>query len=266
MNSTIKIGIACFIGGAVGTAVAIAGTPALWWLGLLAGFCGGYISYEFREVLRAIPTACEYAKSGSWTTIKFVFGPHPLLHICLVPAAILPVVFLFSGMLAEGKMVRAMVIFSVLGYLLSLAYVPTVMTWGARMLDEMEYHGDNQFIFVTDHLKTYRQAVRWLIAGIVLPAKAVVTFIFLHAPPLIVRFAWKLVKLIHSDKRMLCGINAAIGVGVAFTMLVTPEMALYQLLVVIASGGLIGATFGMLSYEVVSKRIFGFNGEPVEID
>lgn len=54
---TKKIAVACFIGGALCCAVALIFTPTYWWFGLIAGFAGGYISYEFREVRRAVPVA-----------------------------------------------------------------------------------------------------------------------------------------------------------------------------------------------------------------
>ena len=63
MNSeTKKIGLACFIGGFLGSLVALLVAPTFWWLGLVAGFATGYVSHEFRSVLRAIPTAWEVAR------------------------------------------------------------------------------------------------------------------------------------------------------------------------------------------------------------
>ncbi len=59
-----KITIACFVGGALCVAVALMCAPMFWWLGLLAGMAGGYLSYEFREVLRAIPIAWRKSRRG----------------------------------------------------------------------------------------------------------------------------------------------------------------------------------------------------------
>lgn len=55
---TKKIAVACFIGGVlccVVCAVAFMFAPALWWLGVIAGFAGGYISYDFREFFKTRP-------------------------------------------------------------------------------------------------------------------------------------------------------------------------------------------------------------------
>ena len=54
---TKKIAVACFIGGVLCCAVALMFAPVYWWFGLIAGMAGGYISYEFRKVLVAIPIA-----------------------------------------------------------------------------------------------------------------------------------------------------------------------------------------------------------------
>lgn len=61
---TKKIAIGCFVGGVLCTAVTLICTPMFWWLGLLAGMAGGYLGYEFREVLRAVPIAWRKSRKG----------------------------------------------------------------------------------------------------------------------------------------------------------------------------------------------------------
>ena len=57
MSETKKIGIACFIGGAVCVIIALLVNPMFWWLGLIAGFAAGYFAYEVKEVKEAIISA-----------------------------------------------------------------------------------------------------------------------------------------------------------------------------------------------------------------
>lgn len=59
---TKKIAGACFVGGALCVAVALAVVPVYWWLGLFAGFIGGYFAYDFRKVFAAIPKAWRTAR------------------------------------------------------------------------------------------------------------------------------------------------------------------------------------------------------------
>jgi hypothetical protein len=103
MKTHTKIVIACFFGGALGLTVALLVTPALWYLGLLAGFVAGYLGYEFRQTVAAIPRAWRAAGNGvqsgwdaiegawkrmahaieSWLSIK-----HPFIYPAAMIAAI----------------------------------------------------------------------------------------------------------------------------------------------------------------------------------
>jgi len=67
---TKKIAIACFVGGVLFCVAALLFSPTYWWLGLIAGFAGGYISYEFRDVLKAIPVALQAAKKEGVQTLS----------------------------------------------------------------------------------------------------------------------------------------------------------------------------------------------------
>lgn len=52
-----KVFIASALGAFIGSLVALQLNAYLWWLGLIAGGLVGYLSYEFKAVLRAIPVA-----------------------------------------------------------------------------------------------------------------------------------------------------------------------------------------------------------------
>ena len=85
---TEKIAFACFIGGLICSAVALMFTPTFWWFGLIAGLAGGYLSYEFREVCRAVPVALRRAggKSKGFLDDRvadargWLAEPHPFLY------------------------------------------------------------------------------------------------------------------------------------------------------------------------------------------
>lgn len=91
---TRKIAVACFIGGMLCCAVAFMFAPAYWWFGLLAGFAGGYISYEFREVLRTIPVAWRSARNEGvrvWKGLidhvrEYLSKSHPFIYTASVIA------------------------------------------------------------------------------------------------------------------------------------------------------------------------------------
>ena len=75
------------------------------------------------------------------------------------------------------------------------------------------------------------------------------------------RFFMTFIKIIHSNKRLLCGIDAVIG-GVASYTFLAKE---YNTFFVILFGGLIGAAWGILNWELVSKRIFKVHINKVSI-
>lgn len=114
---TKKIAVACFIGGALCCAVALMLAPIYWWLGLIAGMAGGYISYEFREVCKAIPVAMRAAVRGSkyvWNVWNGVIAetkawfskPHPFLYPTIILTA-LPYFWFMSFFLQESGLTRS---------------------------------------------------------------------------------------------------------------------------------------------------------------
>lgn len=54
-----------FISGAVCCATAFYLAPMFWWLGAIAGFIAGYVAYDFRQVLTAVPVAFKATGAGS---------------------------------------------------------------------------------------------------------------------------------------------------------------------------------------------------------
>jgi hypothetical protein len=68
-----KMFVSCFVGGVVGTVIAVLVGVNFWWLGLVAGFATGYISYEFRQVVVAMPSVWGYSVSRmNNTRIQFI--------------------------------------------------------------------------------------------------------------------------------------------------------------------------------------------------
>lgn len=299
---TRKIASACFIGGAICCAVALMVAPALWWLGMIAGFAGGYISYEFREVLRAIPVALRAAmKGGSWAwgslvevVEDYIKKPHPFAY----PAAIIVApfwVFLMSEMiysfvyptvpvpaLIEFLMfvflTPIMLVAFFVGMVIIVAFPMVALAFiGARVGERSFWEpimGGNHTMSqeqLSQALEakglerkplSYRNVYRWITKGIGITALFFVwtlwkylaigmwnTFRFFG------RFAWHLFKLIHSQKRVLCGIDGALGGAVAYIWLQSTSCAVGEQMVLVVFGGLLGATFGVVNWEVVSKRL-----------
>ena len=102
MNEVTKIGLACFIGGAVCSWVALLVNPQFWYLGLLAGIPAGYLTYDLKELWQRIPIVWRMARQtpcALWkamraiiqTTIiilkdlgKRLISPHPIFHLAII--------------------------------------------------------------------------------------------------------------------------------------------------------------------------------------
>jgi len=304
---TRKIAVACCIGGLLCCAVALMFAPIYWWFGLIAGFAGGYISYEFREVLKAVPVAARMAFNKSSEIYKAMYnsvrnkfsntrawlndGPHPFLFpACLIalPFVLISAHGLSSDMCLDRKntdttlgllstiSVSALMIFIVCGSLiivLSLALL-LVALLGARLRDK-SYWLTFEGTYSAEELakKGYREVplnYKHAFKCVGLGVGIIVSFLFWKMWPYIIigiavaicavlwtfgRFLWYLVKLIHSKERVLCGVDGMLGGAVSYIWLAPTATSFAGHLVLVAFGGLLGAAFGVLNWEIVSKRI-----------
>lgn len=288
---TRKIAVACFIGGALCCAVALMFAPIYWWFGLIAGMAGGYISYEFREVRKAIPVALRAAGQGSvyaWDGLiasakAWLSRPHPFFYI----GAILALPFAFSIApyllfeMAKGPGTSALSVI-----LLLVAYGEAVMILGApfgifafigaRAVERCYWTptmensgGDQQKWFAELREKGYREspltyanATRWTAKGVLATVKffawTLWKYLAMAAWAMICflgRFAWHLFKLIHSEKRVLCAIDGTLGGAVSYIWFASSAISFPEQMVFVIFGGLLGAAFGVANWEIVSKRI-----------
>ena len=288
---TRKIAVACFIGGALCCAVALMFAPVYWWFGLIAGMAGGYISYEFREVRKAIPVALRATRRGSvyaWdgliASAKTWFSrPHPFGYLAALLAlpvwgAILGPIWvnevlpgkepIFQSILfVEFYVILAMMSFGVIGILAIIGarisercyWIPTMVASG----------GDQQKYFAELHEKGYRaiplsyaSVLRWSAKGLGLTLKffawtlwKYLTIAVWATICFLGRFAWHLFKLIHSEKRVLCAIDGTLGGAVSYIWFASATTSFPEQMVFVVFGGLLGAAFGVANWEIVSKRI-----------
>ena len=96
MKKVQKIACACFFGGVAFMTVSFVLMPKYWWFGLFAGmaagFVTGYLGFDFKGVLLAMPGAWQDAKSDikmQWANIyevsgKWIKQPHPFVYSAIV--------------------------------------------------------------------------------------------------------------------------------------------------------------------------------------
>lgn len=232
--TALKIFFACALGAFIGALVALQLAPPLWWLGALAGFAAGYLSYEPRKVYRALRIA--------W---KEVFGWKPNVPLWKLWGAI------FASMASTASMWLA---------ILFLAGASSVSNGNASARGLFEFYGFAGF-FVCVFFPTL---IAIMIGADALPTqysnlqKRAMEFFFEFHPVSVAyrgikklfkaalkipRFLRKVFILIHSEIRLLCGVDAAIGAGIGY-------FAGNALI-----GALAGGILGILNYYLVSVKL-----------
>lgn len=328
------VALACGLGAAVTTLLALVFAPPLWPLGAAAGFATGYLAYEFREVVRAIPQAWKTAQSRCLelvTRLRHICSallawlqrPHPfVLYVVLAMSAGL-VYALHSPYWNDPRLsdvdiavfrVQIMHIFAAVP--LTVACVCCGLNVIAIAICHEEYTAlDRRALpllrklyfqngtkslsaaFLGDFIRARTpesmgipQAIGWSFlhiglailsllaqpllalifvveclpgefgAGVRALAKAAWTALQYAAKAIAFPFlcAWELVKLIHSNLRLLCGIDGAIG-GMAAVLIarhVAPgPLPMAQVAFTVACGVALGVAWGLLNYDLVSVRL-----------
>ena len=271
-----KIAIACFVGGALCVVVALMCapmSPIFWCLGLLAGFAGGYLGYEFREMLRAIPIAWRKSHRGVstwWTETdeevrEYFKKPHPEGYCFFVILFITTLGLLIT----EGVKISPDLQFTPLhifvSFTLSLfllfycslaALIPFLLI---ILFNLIGFKSRKETLTVRDLLI---DAMRGIVLSIRFVALALGWKVWKYLAIgiwlllcLLKRFGWEFFKLIHSKERVLCAIDGTIGGAIAFFCFASTSLTFPQQILVVFFGGLLGAVIGVLNYEIISKRV-----------
>ncbi|MEK7142080.1 MAG: hypothetical protein AAB818_00665 [Patescibacteria group bacterium] len=225
-NRSLKIFTACAIGAWIGSMVALELNRYFWWLGVLLGGFVGYIAYEFKQVLVAIPSA--YRVVAGWKPDKEGWRNYGLKVVAIMSLAltieiltILPLtIFLHQPFL---------MFFSTIGMLI-MAFLLAIVLFEETPEEIIKFFNPLCVFFY------------WLPKGILwcvrrTPMAIVTTVRFVG------KFTKTLFLFIHSDIRLLCGIDAAIGAAIGYF---TGDVMV---------GTVTGGVFGVINYKIVSQKI-----------
>lgn len=253
MTQTLKIFLACALGAFVGALVALQVNHNFWWVGLIAGFAVGYLTYEFKNFVTAIPAAWREARG--WRPDKAWWKAYyertidcgNFLSICMLP--------LFAGFSfidhVGGKSFRCYLLVAAAlpcSYFCSLLVVVVSPPGDRASLDSLDT--PNPFRF---YLWLVPKFLLWMVPRWVfritlrIPAGVKAAYLFgVHAAITIRQFAWHLFRLTHSELRLLCGFDAAIGAAIGYA---------YGSAII---GALIGGLWGVANFEIFSVRVLKF--------
>ena len=251
----LKIFFACLFGAAVGGFVALSIWQPVWWLGMIIGGFIGYLSYEFKAVLAAIPVAwrratSKRARARRRTYFRAVFGMNCLLSNFTCLAAL----GLSYLTLPEQRIVVVtwtVVIGSAAFLFLALSAIAGNSLRSKRQVRRWSKHNP---IFVALLLSIFfvyiipRSCLRGIVAlaqwirrpqmpGVLIP----IVKEGVDIGRVIRKFLYEMFILVHSEIRLLCGVDAAIGAAVGY-------LTGHALI-----GALAGGLLGIVNYELVSK-------------
>lgn len=251
MNETMKVFVACAIGAFIGTIVTLEVNHYFWWLGLLAGGFVGYISYEFKKVVMAIPTA--WRKASGWQPdqewwreyCRCIFGSIGFTYTIMIPV-LGPLLWFYPEVDLPERINSTILYFGTtsligifFGALLPLGFATEEMSEQVPYLNPFRIYfwllpkwtlkGGWWFLKESPFFLT---ATFWDIVAVTIVATEFT-----------VRFGKALFREIHSDLRILCGLDAAIGTVIGY----------------FAGNAIIGAVagglWGALNFEILSIRV-----------
>lgn len=277
-KESLNIAIACFIGGVLGVLFAVKIAEMyefgryLWFIGAFLGGAVAYLAYD--------PWAAASAMWRAWHELADVEHAKRFLRGVLAAAGIMTAVvvmisgigFTFFGGFLWGDSVGnvwtlTMILSLVFCAFLTSIYPKRMGRFATKALGEPKApRGEPENL----------QVVLWTLAAFINPVSFpliivtgtlvfvgcilydVVRFLVLvlaRVPKgiwLSVVFAVRFIRLvfvyIHSTARVVCFVDTALGVAVAYT-LVAPTLQM------MLAGGVLGLVFGVLNYELISVRL-----------
>lgn len=263
-HPALKIVVASALGAFIGSLVGLQFTPSLWWIGMIVGGLVGYVSYEFGTIVRAIPVAATQARylvnraqnvnypqigkalRGLGIAIAYGVGVIIVMAAFCVSAGLmwtLPITGLVAldhpfNLLANIRHLLVWTCFA--GILMWTGTLSVIQELGMSYLSNRQLYAIVYFKATPFGILFY-----WLPRGIWALIRGLIwTINFLVKAIVFVAFlASKLFTLVHTDRRLLCAIDAALGAGAG--------MLTHNPLVGAIAGGLIG----LIDYELVSKRL-----------
>ena len=249
-NRTLKIFMSCALGAGIGALIALQLNHYFWWIGILIGGFIGYISYEFNRVIAAIPLAWRYATKNISIWKPYRYRPNIQAWKDNILAITYSLLLLISWgtVLVISVVNNDGVLFKLIGTIgviacfisfLNLVLVFGDVLFNAKAEENRCLHKEvfihwNSFSVLCFYFPKWM----WFIGKTLIAS--IPHFLFTTGC-----FSKHLFLLIHSDIRLLCGIDAAIGACVGYFA----GSAIV--------GAVAGGVFGVINYELISKRALG---------
>lgn len=251
MSTTAKVFISTALGSAIGTLIALQ-FGVFWFLGVIIGGAVGYLSYEYQQVIEAIQDARETVILPKLTDVR-----KDLREACLaMPARVTRltkrfcfVLFGFTGILTLINLFYGAIFLGiekswnqVVSNLMTAVSIVGIFIASLSLIEALSNRTDEQLSEFAREWNIFA----WLIA-LLRGVKHGISFLWSHSGSwlrLLCRLSKQVFATIHSEIRLLCGVDAMIGATIGYQWN-NPLI-----------GALVGGLLGVLNFELISKRFY----------
>jgi len=244
-----KIFACCLLCAGIGTLISLKINHYFWWIGVMAGGFLGYLSYDFKKVIIAVPKAWNMARGYKIDWRKLYTDTNTATKI------IVHFIISLIGFSFNFSIPLIILTYSIRGYegsrtVSDLAFftitisVCVLLCKGFLFAHECKL--SEKFLMKGNFFRVYFYL---LPKGIFWSAKktpyALMSTIkgIINGSIILAKFAKNLFIIVHSEWRLLCATDSAIGVLVGY---------IYDNIFI---GAIAGGVIGLLNYEIVSKRL-----------
>lgn len=253
-NPLEKVFLASAMGAGLGSIVAMSVSEPFWWIGLIVGGLTGYFSYEWRQVLVALTTA--WHQTITWrppkNTKAYLLAFVKFQFLLWVWCFTITLILYNTLNASDGVPIAETSVFAFQGSLI-MFFIGSV----SILLMDLTY--PDPVFFNTKELVTHTNNIHWMgyVPPILLGWGALHLFWFVlqlcgELVQAIPKLLWQFFCLVHSERRLICGVDATLGAAIGFGL---------QSAVV---GALIGGLLGVLNYEFVTRKWLIPNGYVTE--
>lgn len=251
MKKSLSIALACAVGAGIGTILALQYFGGFWVVGVLIGGLIGYFAYDFETVIKAIPKAWE-----SRQKVYQGFSKKSILRFLTVVIALWPLYCMF--LVLHGSTVSIAFGFGGLSFFASavlINFFVLIDRYASGQNDKTKFWIRRDKIWQLKKMGAF-WVEKFLRKKSITTCLILSPFLAFCVPftffaKLIARlckklflFFWNLLKIIHSDLRLLVGIDSLVG-GCIGWYFQSPIIGMCS-----------GFVWGFFNYHIISLRVF----------
>jgi hypothetical protein len=228
------VALMTFVGGGLGGLLGACTGP--WWLTIiltLAGALAMYLAYEWDKTVRAIKKAWKIFIVSDEMRYRYSIFGLGLLTCVWIGTMTYALTFL-AGADHWSIVLLGFICFAI-GLLAIIASLLCTLVAVGDKNSQLE-----------DDLRCFKS-----LAFHTFPPVA----IFYNVPRFTFRFAWHVFLLIHSEQRTICGLSVFVGALAGFILRIQMQGAYVPPIAAVLIGGICGLTFGLVSHELIAKRL-----------